>query len=281
MLAGLLLSAQATERWRLSADQTWYVSHGSGNNSNDGLTVETAFATIQGAFNAITSTVDPNCHKLTIQNVAETFTENSVIIKNRIPNTNCGNDGQDIYIIGSPGTPSNTVWNVSMATAGIHSTSASVNLSGFKFTSGHPDAVAMKCWKNGFLHYGNVEFAAGSSTFNILNLVAEGGHCYQEDGSLTLSGSFNYFVYVTGHGDFIMQSVTVSMPNVLSFIEFLHLEDTGTAQFANGVSFSGPGSGTASLGKQWDIRYNSVLSKASATIPGADAGVTAYGGFVH
>jgi len=73
-----------------------------------------------------------------------------------------------------------------------------------------------------------------------------------------------------GGGEFICQSVVVSMPNALTFTDFVDVLGPGFLQFAN--TFSGTGSGSGSTGRKYNVKGTAVLALGAATLPGATAG---------
>lgn len=262
-------------RWKLTAAQSWQVNHASGSNTGDGLsTGAAAFATIQFAINVLLAQIDPNGFEVKIVNAAETFTENNVIAHGRLPAANLATDGQDIVIEGDPATPTNVVWQVSAGNA-LFSISSSVKVNGFKLVATASGCNGFFAEKNGFINYFNMEFGAFASGNHIV--VTEGGHCYFDGGSYTITGDFATHITLQGHGDVILISPTISIPNARTFTDFVDVLGPGWVQFSS-ASFTGTGAGAGSTGRKYNVRGNGVLSLAGATLPGATAGTTATGG---
>lgn len=259
-------------RWLWLTGHTFNTDHANGSDSvtvSDGLgTGAGAFATIQNAVNVINNQVDCAGSAPTIQNAAETFTE-SVNIRGYPLGY------LQIFINGSPGTPSNTVWKPPSGACLSCRDGGTANINGFKFVSTGSNQAALVPSQFGVIDVENVEFGNFTSGYHIQS--TEGGSFNSSGGTYVVSGNFITHWFLQGSTNLFVTSQVISVPNALTFTNWLQIQGPGYFQ-GNGTSFSGTGSGAGSTGQKYNISLNGVALTVGVTLPGASAGATSTGG---
>ncbi|HZP77522.1 MAG TPA: hypothetical protein VFB45_15365 [Pseudolabrys sp.] len=274
---GAWVTAVNPGKWQSSSGVTFQVNHASGSDAatNDGLaTGASAFATLQHCVDVLHAQVTNVGQQPTCQNAAETFTENvSVVGAFNSASGGC------VIIQGSPVTPTNTVWTTAASGAftGLQLTDyACVILNGFTFASSGSSQTAVQVVKYADLAGENLQFNTFTGGTHISVVW---GHFVWEGGTLVFNGNAALPISVTG-GIFEMQGASVSLPNSLTFTNFVTVADRGLAYMVN-TTFSGTGSGSGSTGTQYSVSGNGVLDITSVTaLPGATTGATSNGGRV-
>lgn len=258
-------------RWITSLGVIFNVNHASGSDNviaSDGLgTGAGAFATIQNAVNVIMNQIDCDGNAPTIQNTAETFTE-TVSIRG-VPLGYL-----QIFITGSPGTPTNTVWQTSGQCLSCRD-GGTATLNGFKFVGTGSGQTALAPSQFGDIDVANVEFGTFAGGYHIQS--TEGGSFNNVGGTYVVSGNCITHWFIQGISSLFVTTQAISVPNALTFTNWLQIQGPGYFQ-GNGTTFSGTGSGAGSTGQKYNISLNGVALTSGATLPGASAGGTATGG---
>jgi hypothetical protein len=259
-------------RWIWPTGFTFNVDHANGSDVvtvSDGLgTGAGAFATIQNGVNIIMDQVDCVGFAPTIQNAAETFTESVAIREYPLGYL-------EIFITGSPSTPSNTVWKTSsIALSCRDGGTATVN--GFKFVATTTNCGALAPSQFGVIDVANVEFGDFTSGYHIQS--TEGGSFNSVGGTYTVSGNFITHWLLQGSTNLFVTSQAISVPNALTFTNWLQIIGPGYFQ-GNGTTFSGIGSGAGSAGQKYNITLDGIAFTAGAVLPGATAGTADTGGW--
>lgn len=272
------------QRWKLLADQTWNVNHGSGLDAvtctgstggtcpNDGLgTGSGAYATINNAVLALQNTIDCNGHSPTIKNVDETFTENVAI-----RGASCLGF-LELFITGNPATPDNVVWqtggsNIAMSVRD----GTTVTLNGFKLAATGSGAIGLYSSQFADIDFLNMDFGAFASGTHLL-INAMGSMNCVTTGTYQITGNFNIHLSVQGPSNYICAGATINLPSALTFGNFLVGSGAGAFAQFQGSSFTGTGSGAGSTGAKYNLNLNSVALTGGLVLPGATAGSAATG----
>lgn len=245
-----------------TAPRTYYVSV-TGDNTNDGLTPETPFATIQHAVNTVQN-LDLGLHNVIIQLADGAYAEN-VLLRNTI--------GAGLPIIrGNLAMPS----NVSL-TGPAGSTLISVNRGGNWNVQGLTltgAAIHLACDGLSLLSFRSLQFGTVSNA----HIVCYSGRV-QCAGSYSITGSATaYHINVTGTAADYMCSgsgIVVTLTGTPTFNTLVNVSTGGTATFY-GTSFSG-----AANGKRYNVDLNAAIQTFGAGasfLPGSAAGTAATGG---
>jgi hypothetical protein len=209
-------------RWLLTGATTFNVNHGVGNDANDGLTTGNSLATIGQAVTNLQTLIDLGGTNPTIKNADETFTENVSIL-------NGFTGGHEITIQGNSGTPSNCVWNSSTACLAVRDVTI-VELNGFKLTGSGSQGLLTT--QSAVIDFQNIEFGTFASGVHVQcdsdAVVNDTGGTYKVSGNCV----FHWQVQNGGRLN-ILPSRTISVPNALTFTDFLYCQ-TGGCYFQRG-----------------------------------------------
>jgi hypothetical protein len=256
-------------RWILPTSTTWNVNHASGSDSvtvSDGLGTGTgAFATIQNAWNIIQNQIDCNGLAPTILNVSsETFTESLGMREGLV-------GALQVFING----PS-CVWQCGANSSCLNARDGAIaELQNFKLVSTGSGSTGIAVSQFGTVDVTGIEFGTFTGGYHIQ--CFDGGALNYTGGSYVVSGNMITHWWMQGMGHIEGPTGTISIPNVLTFTNFLQI--IGPAYFqAAGVNFSGAGSGAGSTGQKYNISLNGVANTGGAIMPGATAGATSTGG---
>lgn len=266
----------APGQWKLTGNVTFNVNHASGADSNnDGLgTGAGAFATIQNAIQVIQAQVNNNGFVAGIQNVAETFTESAIFIGY----ATTGGTSPGIPITGSPGTPSNTVWQVAASSTGLLLRDSAVStISGFKFVATGSGASALSVSQGAALDFANIEFGAFAGGTHIF--LTDLGAVNYDNGTYVVSGNMAQHIFQSGPSILTIPGATISVPNALTFTNWYQGLLGASFQIFS-TTFTGTGAGAGSTGTKYNISLNANAQLNSTTLPGGTAGTTSTGGQV-
>lgn len=246
----------------LQSDRTYFVDAGAGNDTNDGLTSGTAFATIQHAID-VCSAIDGNGHTLTIQLADGTYSGNLAFERPLA-------GGERLKIQGNAVSPQNTVITAAVGATTTWKGHVKAELRDVQLeNSGSTTLIDLS--EKADLYIGNIIFKDATSSAQIalqdnslLTVVAD----------YSVSGSAQKHILAKSNAVFKMSSQTITVsggPNFsVAFAEF----DTGASYVQNGSSWSG-----AATGKRYDITMNATCkSDGVAHFPGDIAGTTSAGG---
>jgi len=269
--------------WQLQNLQTWYVCHSSGvqtyfsggtsiggttpSDTNDGLSVNSPFATVNGAMLNLRNTVAFNGFGPTIQQCNETFTENNAQAFGAL-------QGYHVFFLqGNPTTPANVTWQCSGSGNACLTARdwGGVIMSGIKFVGTGTGNFALQASQWGVIDFRNVDFGAFPAGTHI-NVGAGGGINYSS-GTYTISGSMAQHILMQGDSHSVLDGVAVSMPNALAFTQFVQMVGSGPYLEMSGTSFTGAGSGAGSTGLRYLVDNPGNLAQASVTFPGNAIGI--------
>lgn len=189
----------------LQADRNYYVAT-TGSNSNNGLSLATAFLTIQHAVD-IASTLDFNNHYVTINVAAGTYNEDISV------GSLTGAPDFGLAIIGDVATPSNNTLSSIAICLFAFGPLAQVFISGFKFTC--PAGSALYAIDQAGIGYVSCEFGDCSGGYH--NVAVSGASVgWQQNGDSTISGGaiahIGAFVATAGGSSFHTRTL-VGTPN--------------------------------------------------------------------
>lgn len=258
-------------RWILPAGTTFNTDHANGVDTNDGLSTGAgrALKTIGQAVNNIQAFMDLNIQNPVILNVAETFTENLVILGGFT-------GGPEITIRGNAASPSSVVWNANSAACVSTRDGTIVQLDGFTFTSGGA-SQAILVSQDSIVDFQNISFGAFAGGVHI-QVSDPGAVANDTGGTYTVTGNVVFHTQTTNGGEVkVLAGRNVSVPNALTFTTWAY-NQSGYTNYGSGVTFSGTGAAGGSTGKKYDVILNGVTILSGATLPGASAGTTATGG---
>lgn len=261
-------------RWRVQGLPIFYVNHGSGSDANDGLTTGSAFATIQAAVIAFESYVDCNNFGPTIQNAAETFTENNVAHTHPLTGYHV------ISITGNTATPGSCIWQVSgTGNAAIQCRDTGLAIvTGFKFVSTGTGNFFISGSQDGVCDFGSLEFGANPGGFNIF--VSPGGAANFFGGTMSWTGDCAGMVLMTGEGHLLFDGCTISVPSARAISSaFVQIAGPCCASMTL-MTFTGAGAGAGSAGAKYLVAAGRLDITGTTTLPGATAGTAFAGGTV-
>ena len=258
-------------RWNVQGNPTFFVNHASGNDGNDGLaTGAGAFATIQAAVLAYESFVNCNGFGPTIQNAAETFTENNVSHTRPLTGFHV------ISVTGDTTTPSNVVWQVSgSGNVAINCRDGGLAIvTGFKFVSTGTGNFFINGGQDGVCDFGSLEFGSNPAGYNIY--ITPGGAADYFGGTMKVSGNAAGMILMQGEGHILFDGATVNISTPVTIGTFI--QATGPA-FASLTSMTFTGS--LVTGSQYQVSNGAQVYVTSSTIPGTSVGTQYAAGIVY
>lgn len=250
----------------LAANRTYYVDASAGSDTNDGLTDETAFATVNKALSTIRSKLDVAGFTITIQLGDGTYTGN------------VGNDfswvgGGEIIITGknTTGTIITAATGNTFGTSGI--LGGRVTIQNMKLTNTGSGAL-LNHSAVGMLKVGaNIEWGAATGGYHIRALVP-GAYILATNG-YTISGGAFVHALLAHTGYLQIEGGTITLTGTPAFTGYyLWMNDVGHARIT--ATFSG-----SATGIRYNISENSVASGGGvgeSYLPGDTDGSKATGG---
>ncbi len=247
----------------LSTSRTYYVDPASGSDSNDGLSAQSAFLTIQKAIDSALN-VDAAGNTVTIQLADGTYTSGGWVNRPMF-------DGSQLNIIGNPAAPESVEVAVSGANAFlVDAAGAKVRLEGLKISGD------VGVWAR----YGAVVFLTGRNVFgacNFRHISADNGAFVEMlGGEIIIDGAAPHHLYADAGGHVFYAVGTATINGTLAFpFGFAFAQSTGLVT-SYGMSWSG-----SATGPRYQAMLNGVINvNASGTdyFPGDSAGVLTSGG---
>jgi hypothetical protein len=242
-------------RERLTASRTYYV-RSDGNNANTGLanTSGGAFATIQGALDAVAK-IDTAGYAVTIQ-LGATGTYAGATLSQSFTG------GGTVTILGSTGSASSYVISSSITVA-----RARLSVSGMKFTT--TSSYGLIADASGYITIsGACEFGA-----NAVHMYAQwDGHIYL-NADITIAGSATVCFNAIGGKIIVTTSRTVTLTGTPAFSAAFAFADRQGYMLLYPVTYSG-----SATGKRYQSWQSGLITTYSGTLPGDVAGTTATGG---
>jgi hypothetical protein len=255
-------SMKGLVREMLTANRTYYVST-TGNDTNDGLTVSTPFATIQKAVDTVAS-IDCSIYNVTIQLADGTYYQN-VLLKQYV-------GAGTMTLQGNSATPANVVIYPTTGNVITLSSSCTWTVKDVKIQAAASNAKGLYANVRGaVMQFGNINFGVFPAGIHI---QAENGQivCLS---SYTITGGAGYHFYTNYTGTLSVSYKTITLTGTPGFTTFAYA-DSISVQVIHGLTFSG-----SATGKKYDISQNSFMFTLGAGInylPGSVAGGTASGG---
>jgi hypothetical protein len=253
----------------LNADRIYYVrTDGSNTNSGTENTAGGAFATVQGALDAVCPRLDLGNFSVTIQVGNGTYTAPTTL---RSYLSAAGR----IIIQGDTTTPSNVV--MSLTGGSIFYTGGSSNVQGSPYTIqgfrllGSGTFAAFNVGPSGQIYFQACDFGGGFTA----HCWANNGGFLQPIGNYTVSGSATYHIYVSNGGTYRpATTVTVPVTGTPAVSQFA-VASAALSILASNITFSG-----AATGSRYRVQTNAVVDAGAVTakFPGNSAGTTATGG---
>lgn len=248
----------AWPRERLTAARAYYVAT-TGSDSSDGLTVGTAFLTIQKAVD-ICATLDPGLYQPTVQLGDGTYTTGAVVppMRGALP----------LIIRGNNATPTNVHVSVSGTCFLVTQASAYLQVLDMKISASGV-GIGLSAAPYGIIEYGNIVFGACDSRH--VNAQYHGHTNAVSNYSIIAGGQRHVLVANGATSRLVGRTVTITGTPAFS-VAFAAVSDN--AAFA--VS-SNTWSGSAT-GVRYAASMNGTIASLGATLPGDSAGTTATGG---
>lgn len=180
-------------------DTPIYVNATTGNDSNDGFTPATAFATLQRALDLVIDEWDLAGWTVTI-NVADGTYNQDLQFR---PLIGAGR----LEMIGNQATPSNVVLNGSVSVEG--SSPGDYILRGMRISKPSGDAIAV--FNHGKLQISDIDFSLSGNHMHVYN-----NGILEIIGSYDLTGNADNHYYVLDHGLIKGDNFTVTIPNAVT-----------------------------------------------------------------
>lgn len=255
------LAPLANARTLLTAATSFYVNAASGNDSNNGLSSGAAFATLQGAYNAIAAGYDFGGQAVTISVADGTYAEGLDI-------TTAWVGAGSLSITGDTATPDNCVVSLTAAVPAFAVNAplpGPLAIQGFKITSStNSDGIYVS--SDATVNVANIDFGASGAIISRALIAVGSGARIIVLGPVTFSGYWTQNIQASGNGYIQLdgQTVTISgSPNGNNFT----LATDGGAISAQGTTFTGSFGNNASVYK-YAISGNGVVDATVANLPG-------------
>jgi hypothetical protein len=257
-------------RWQVTGAATLNVNHASGTDTNNDClgTGAGACATIANAIAIVQKQLDcRNGLNPTIQNAAETFTENVVFLGPACP----GSPG--INFTGDISTPSNVVWQTSSTAMNVRDGAVAI-VKGFKFVGTGSGNFGLTTAQFGIADFGNVEFGVFTNGYNV--------SCTQL-GSMGVNAPYTVSGNM-GTGAHMLLSTAcqincigqvVTMPNGITFAQWINANQGATVQTS--CTYTGAGTGGLSGSSKYSASTNATIQLNGTTLPGLNAGTATTG----
>ncbi len=248
-------------REMLFAARTYHVDP-AGSDAADGLSPETAFATLQKAVDAALA-LDANGREVTIQLADGTYTAGASMSRPMF-------DGGTLKLAGNAASPSSVLISAGTGTALMaDAAGAKLRVEGVKF------AGQVGVWAR----YGAVVLMRGENAFGACtarHVGADNAGYVEIIGATTIEGGAQQHLYATANGNILMAGSTVTLTGTPVFSSaFAYSQMTGIVS-AYSNSYSGAASGV-----RYRVSMNGVIfvSGAGETVfPGNAAGTALSGG---
>lgn len=248
-------------REMITKNRTYYVS-GSGNDSNSGLTSDSAFLTIQKAIDTAAS-IDTSIYNITIQVADGTYVSNTITCKNII-------GSGEVIITGNTTTPANCIIDggFSKTTAGTKYT-----VQGFKLIKSSGTAVIAFSTSNAAeIAASYINFGAGFT----YHVYAGSKSFFTFATSYTISGSATNHIFCRDAATVtLVNGIAITLSGSITFTCFAYCVILGIVVSA-GLTFSG-----SATGARYSVATNGVIytnGGGANYFPGSTAGTAATGG---
>lgn len=247
----------------LGADRTYHVDPAGGSDSNDGLSPDSAFQSIQRAIEAALN-LDAAGHSVTIKLADGTYASGGWVNRPMF-------DGSQLNIIGNTEDPGSVVVAASGANAFlIDAAGAKVRLEGIKISGD------VGVWAR----YGGVVFLTGKNAFGACafrHIGADNGAFVEMlGGEIAIEGAAPHHLYADAGGHIFYALGTTTIAGAPGFaFGFAHAQSAGLVT-SYGMTWSG-----AAMGPRYQAMLNGVINVNGAGgtyFPGNSAGVLASGG---
>lgn len=264
-----------TGRVRATANYTIYVNAATGNDTNNGTSATTAFATIQRGVNQLTESIDIGAHTAYLSIAAGTYSGN-ILVGSPI----VGQQSQAAFqwittggqvVINGAGYCISTAGGAQMTLNGnflLNCTS----------TAGQPNSTVLPTGGSRISYTGNQLIfgpAAGCT-----HIHATTGALFDNAsgaGSYTINGGASQHWFASQGGTITVQSAALTLGGTPAFTNFANAVDLGVID-CGALTFPG----TAATGARYSITTNGVINTGTAGnltyLPGNAAGAVASGG---
>jgi hypothetical protein len=262
-----------------TANMTIYVNPTTGNDSNNGLTAGTAFATIAQAINAIYRWYDWNGFGCTIQLADGTYTYNVangwLAVFAGMP---FGMQAFGLSVQGNPSSPQNVVLSATLANcilvdrALIYLSGVTIRATGTVWTLTGIQGLGLNCTRGGWAQCSNIRFDATGGMFPVRcdwqGMAAFSG------ANIGITGSGQWGMAATFGGQIFNQGATINVAG-WSAVNPLWWVDQGRMELS-GTVFAG-----TATGQRYGVWYNGVINTNGGGpnfFPGTVAGTVTSGG---
>jgi hypothetical protein len=253
-------------RIRLNAALSLYVAT-TGNDSNDGLSLSTPFATLQKAWDVAQQKYDLNGFPITC-NVADGTYAAGIAASGPLVGAT---SSSSFSIVGNIATPGNVIIHAGAANCFLAQNVAMMNVRGMRLLS--DGQYCLNSQQNSRISFDTIEFGASPV----------GGHMNQSLGGLIVVGG-NYsivggggtHVNLSGNSQGSITAVVINLTGTPNFTVAFAQISLGSALDINGNTFNG-----SATGKRYSAQANGVIYTNGAGpnyLPGDVAGATATGG---
>lgn len=252
-------------RIQLEQNTIFFVNPVNGNDSNDGLTQQTAWKHVQFACDQMISSYDHGGCSTTIQLADGTYNESVAIVGDLT-------GAVQFHLTGNLAHPEYVLWNVAPFTCGIEARDKScVTIEGIKFISQGNGCRALKASQFGILDFGTVEFASFPAGVHV--------EIYQSGsvnviGSYKVSGGAILHFQLSGNSMLCLGARPVNFTNPVTFDSFVDVT-YGSYLWAVGQTIY---SGGPVTGIKYRVHTNSTVNSSQTQFPGNYQGIISLGG---
>lgn len=248
-------------REQLAANREYFVSASGSDDSNDGLTAGTPFATLQKAINVVAA-LDIATFNVSIQVANGTYTAGFVVSSRWV-------GSGSVFIIGNVATPASVLLSTTSAHCCVVQKGGDLNISGIEFrttTTGH----GVHALDGGQITLSNCRFGAIATH----QMYARGAGSRITATSYTISGGATIHSNSDLHGVVIVNTTTVTLSGTPAFATRFVNCSTQSYQDWIAVTFAG----TGATGQRYFASTNGIIQTAgggATYLPGDAAGAVA------
>lgn len=255
-------------REKLTANRTYYVAT-TGSDSNNGLSADSPFLTIQKALDVVADYIDQNGYDVVVQLADGTYTAGATMRQLIGRSSTLADGAPGLTILGNTSTPANVVVSVTGTSCFTNVIAGKLlKLSGLKMvttTSGN----CVQAFLNGQVYVDNVEFGSCAG----YHLRSANGGFLQCSGNYSITGGAVGHWLAERNGVISCASKTLTITGTPNFSNaFANGNQTGAI-----VCTSNTYSGSAT-GVRYSLSLNATISSGGGTLPGNSAGSTTTGG---
>ena len=254
----------AAQSYLLTENLNYYVST-TGNNSNNGLTPSTAFATIQAAVNAARKW-RMNGNSIIVNVANGTYSAGADVGGVPMSATEIGS----LSFVGNVSSPSSVVVDVNDGNCFNAKNGAKFRVDGFTLST-TASGSCLNATTGGIITHGNVVFGPCAA---LHKQATDGGQVFNS-GDYSITGGAIAHIHVTTNGYILTSAATITLVGTPAFSQYFCGVSFAIAQFSAGVTWSG-----SATGKRFSTHNGGAIRPFTSDrnwLPGTTAG-DAYGG---